>query len=731
MGTVERFAFFFVAALVVPFTALPEESAPPKARVAPVENDYFGTRVVDPYRWMETSDSPELKEWLKGQSDFTRRTLDRIEARKALQERIHQLNQSTSEVYGIVRSNARYFYFRSDPARPVPQIMVRDGIDGAEKLLLDPATLVTSAGHAEAGWFVPSSDGRFVAVGISYGGAEEAGHLRVIDVERARLLDEDLPQIWAGEEGEGAAWMPDSQSFAYTQFPANQVEQEKIFRSQVHFHHLGHNTDGNGDPAIFGFGVDPQIAISKEIFNLVRIPPASEYAIATNQTVDVDLAGVYVAPIAELSSGRAHWIRIASIDDQIQANANLEVHGRDLYMVSRKGASRFRVLRVDLAHPDLRHAEVAVEQSGAVIEKIAAAADGLYVLDLDRGPSGLRHLPWGEKEARAVALPFVGSIRNLSTDPRTPGAMLRMRGWTHPNVILAVDAAAAKVSDTGWQPPAKADFSGVEEREVMAVGHDGTLIPLSILVRKGAQLDGSHPALLDSYGAYGVFGTAEPNFNAMRLAWIERGGVFAIAHPRGGGEFGEDWHRGGMQLTKLNTVFDTIACAEYLVDHRYTSPKRLAVRGASAGGIAVGGAIAWRPDLFAAAIDHAGESDTLRAETEMTGPVNIPEFGTTTTPEGFHALYAMSPYQKVRDGVAYPAVLLETGVNDPRVPSWQMAKMAARLQAATSGERPILLRVETDTGHFAGTTEQTEQLRADEWAFLLWQFGDPQFQPSR
>jgi len=679
---------------------------------------------------METSDSPELKEWLKGQSDFTRRTLDRIGERKALLARIHQLNQSTSDVYGIVWSNSRYFYFRSDPARPVPRIMVRDGIDGAEKLLFDPATLSSPAGHAEAGWFAPSRDGRLLAVGISYGGAEEAGHVRVIDVDRAQLLDDDLPRVWVGRESQTAAWLPDGKALVYLQFPAGQTEREKILRSQVHLHRLGRNTDGNGDPAIFGFGVDPQIAISKEIINLVQVPPASEYAIAINRTVDVDLTGVYVAPIAELTSGRVHWIRVAGIDDQIQADANLEVHGRDLYMVSRKGAPRFRVLRVDLAHPDLGNAAIAVAQGSSVIEKIAAASDGLYILDLDGGPSGLRRLPWGEAQARTVALPFVGSIRNLSTDPRAPGAMLRMRGWTHPNVILTVNPTDAQVADTGWQSPPKADFSGVEEREVMAVGHDGTLIPLSILMRKGAQLDGSHPTLLHSYGAYGVFGTAEPYFDAMRLAWIERGGVFAVAHPRGGGEFGEDWHRGGMQQTKLNTVFDTIACAEYLVDHRYTSPRRLAVHGASAGGIPVGGAIAWRPDLFAGAIDHAGESDTLRAETEMTGPVNIPEFGTTTTAEGFHALYAMSPYQRVRDGVDYPAVLLETGVNDPRVPPWQMAKMAARLQAATSGAHPVLLRVDDDTGHFSGTTGQTEQLLADEWAFLLWQFGDPQFQPS-
>jgi prolyl oligopeptidase len=214
------------------------------------------------------------------------------------------------------------------------------------------------------------------------------------------------------------------------------------------------------------------------------------------------------------------------------------------------------------------------------------------------------------------------------------------------------------------------------------------------------------------------------------LAWLERGGVIAIAHPRGGGELGEDWHRAGMKETKLNTVFDTIACAQYLIDEHYTTPRTLAVSGASAGGIAVGGAITWRPYLFAAAIDHAGATDSLRDETTAAGPVNIPEFGSTKTPEGFRALHAMSAYAQVHDGVDYPAVLLETGINDPRVDAWIIAKMAARLQAATAGDKPILLRVDFDTGHFGGTTNQTNQLLADEWSFLLWQFGDPGFQPA-
>jgi prolyl oligopeptidase len=706
----------------------------PKAREAPVEDQYFGTHVVDPYRWMETPENPELLEWLKAQAHYTSATLERIPARKELLARIHALDQSVSDVYGIVQAGRRFFYFRSDPDRSVPQIVFRDGFDGGERVLFDPATLAQAAGHAEAGWFAPSRDGRYLAIGISFGGAEEAGHLRVLDVDRGQLLDEDLPRVWAGPGDVSASWLPDGRTFTYLQFPAldpGQSPQERLLRSRSLVHTLARNTDGRGDRPIFGFGLDPAIELAKENFNLVEIGPTSRYAVAISETVDVDLAALFVAPVAQLSAKRVHWTRVAGPDDQIQSNANLEVHGRDLYVVSRKDAPRFRVLRIDLAHPDVSRSGIAVPQSELVIENIGAAADGLYLLDLDGGLSRLRRAPWGTSHAEPVSLPFTGSIRAVYTHPASPGALLRMRSRTHPNVILRVDGDSGASTDSGWQEAAKADFSAIEEREVVAIGHDGTRIPLSIVIQKNAPLDGERPTLLDSYGAYGVFGTAKPYFDPVLLAWLERGGVFAVAHPRGGGEFGEEWHRGGMQQTKLNTVFDTLACAQYLVDHHYTNPGKLALQGASAGGLVVGGAIAWRPDLFAAAIDHAGMSDALRAETSANGPGNIPEFGSTRTAAGFHSLYAMSPYHQLRDGVAYPAVLLETGVNDPRVDAWHMAKMAARLQAASTSGRPVLLRVDFDTGHFGGTTEQTERLVADEWSFLLWQFKDPQFQPAR
>jgi len=278
------------------------------------------------------------------------------------------------------------------------------------------------------------------------------------------------------------------------------------------------------------------------------------------------------------------------------------------------------------------------------------------------------------------------------------------------------------VENTAAIPTATADFSEVDAVEVKVKAADGTAIPLSIVFKRGLVRDGTAPTLLMGYGAYGF--TEDPTFNATNLAWLERGGILAMAHVRGGGEYGEDWHRAGMKLTKANTIGDFIACAEYLIAQGYTSPSRLAGAGWSAGGITVGGALTRRPDLFAASIDGVGVSDNLRAETMIGGRENAEEFGSVKTKEGFDGLFAMSAYHHVVDGTAYPAVMLTTGVNDARVAPWQSAKMTARLQAATSSQRPILLRVDYDSGHGAGTTRaQRNAERADQHAFLLWQMG--------
>jgi prolyl oligopeptidase len=434
-----------------------------------------------------------------------------------------------------------------------------------------------------------------------------------------------------------------------------------------------------------------------------------------------------VAPLAAITNADTPWRKVADVADGVTETIP---HGDRLFYLTQKGASNFRLMSTPMGNPDIDKADTIVPQGGAVLTDFSIAKEGLYVREREGAAAQLVLVSFDGRQARPVPKPFEGTVYAAVTDSRESGAFFGAAGWVHPLSRISYDPATNTVTNTGLVPPFRIDTSNLAAREVVAVSYDGTRIPLSIIYRKGIHLDGTNPTILEGYGSYG--NTQETYFENPNLAWVERGGIYAIAHVRGGGEFGDAWHRGAYMLTKPNTFLDFIACGQYLVDAHYTSPRYLAGEGASAGGITVGGALTWRPDLFGVILGDVGMSDTLRFETEPNGPPNISEFGSVKTEAGFHGLYAMSAYAHVHDGVAYPAVLFETGANDPRVAPWHMAKMAARVQAATSSHRPALLRVDYDAGHGIGsTTSQYENELADEWSFALWQMGDPAFQPPR
>ena len=424
---------------------------------------------------------------------------------------------------------------------------------------------------------------------------------------------------------------------------------------------------------------------------------------------------------------RASWRKIADVGDDVTA---FDIHGDHVFLLSHHEASRFKILGVDLPKDEVAHGRVLMPPSDAVVTGIQAAGDALYVQKLDGGLGRLWRLPYDGAKASEIHLPFEGAIQEIFVNPAEPGVFVRLASWTKSSIFFHYDPKANTVTDTKIIPPSPVDFSGIESEEVKAKAPDGTMVPLSIVHQRGLKLDGSHPTLLHGYGSYGI--TYDPGFDPTSLAWLERGGVVAVAHIRGGGEYGEDWHSGGRKGTKKNTITDFLACAQYLIDHKYTSPQHLAGEGTSAGGITVGGAITERPDLFGAALDNVGMSDDLRAELQINGPANIPEFGTVKNADDFRNLYAISAFHRLKDHTAYPAVLLTTGINDPRVDPWQMNKMTARLQAASSSGKPVLLRVDYDAGHggIGATKSQHTALLTDQFSFLLWQLGDPDYAGS-
>jgi prolyl oligopeptidase len=331
-------------------------------------------------------------------------------------------------------------------------------------------------------------------------------------------------------------------------------------------------------------------------------------------------------------------------------------------------------------------------------------------------------------KAQLLKLPFAGDIDALITDERFAGALFDTSAWTRFGGYYAYDPKRGHVFDTKLQPQGKYDNPvGLTSVEVKVKAADGTMVPMSIVYKKGIKLDGNNPTILYGYGSYGISQT--PFYRPTFLPWFDRGGVFAVAHVRGGGEMGEDWHKAGQLLNKPNTWGDAIACGDWLIANKYSSSPKLAIWGGSAGGIFVGRSITDRPELFRAAVDEVPVSDMMRFEFSANGPNNVPEFGSTKTADGFKGLLAMSPYHAVKDGTKFPAVLLITGFNDPRVDSWEPAKMTARLQAATASDKPILLRVDYDAGHGFGSTKKSQyEERADMFAFLFWQLGVTGFQ---
>jgi len=699
---------------------------PPAAPVRPVTDAYFGTAVVDNYRYMENLDDQQMQAWMKAQADYTHATLDRLPGRDALLQRIHALNNADLGRRGLIRRGQRYFYRTFEPGAQQPKFYYRDGLKGEERLLLDPSTLgAGTTTHYALDFYMPSWDGRFVAYGISAGGSEESV-LHVLEVQSGRTLEEAIDRT----SNSVIAWRPDNKSFFYLRYAKRTPglrAAEALYNARTYLHTLGARITGEGDPVVFGRGVAEQVEVPEGQVTFIVLAPESPFALAVaNHNSDDNPSTLFVAPLASINGSRTPWRKLAAVDDGV---TQFSMRGDKLYFLSRHGASRYRLLRTSLTHPDIAHAEVIIPEGHGVLTNFAIAGDGLYVRERDGALSRLLRVSWDGKSGHPVPLPFEGSIQGLTTDAREPGTLFNIQGWVQSARIFSYDPGASITTDTELIPPSSLDLSQLEAKEVFAVSYDGTRIPLSILHEKGLKLDGSHPTILTGYGSYGR--SIEPSFAPTALAWLERGNVLAVAHVRGGGEYGEDWHVDGQKRTKLNTIFDFIACGQYLVDQHYTAPKYLAGRGGSAGGITVGGALTWRPDLFGVILDQVGLSDTLRVELTPNGPPNISEFGSVQTEEGFHGLYAMGAYFHVRDDTAYPAVLFTTGANDPRVAPWEVTKMAARVQAATRSGRPVLLRVDYDAGHGIGSTaSQYEVETADLWSFALWQMGDPEFQPK-
>jgi prolyl oligopeptidase len=726
-----------MTAFLLSFNAYAAPALPPVAPVHPVTTNYYGTEVTDNYRWMEVPGSKPLAAYMKAQNSYTQAMLAALPGRAKLLADMTKAEYAASITRDLVIAGGKYFYTQTGIGQNAAKLYMRDIAGGMPELLVDPEKFGNGQ-PAAINYFQPSLDGKYVAYGVSIGGSENST-LRVIST--ASLQDQGV--AISRVEGDNAEinpvwWLPDD-SFAYyrlQKLEAGESPDDHYLKSRNWLHHLGSNPSGDGDRAVFGYGVDASVPTQPDQDAVVETYAGSAYAfgLLTQNEDQTDINDIYVSPVAALEAGKPVWKQVFSSGADVSGYA---VSGNTIYILTSEGAPRYKIVSTSLQAPDFAHAATVVPQTGAVITGIAAAKDALYVSSTLNGYSSLKRLPFrgdGVGLAQAVKLPYAGTISGglgsgVYASGDQDGAVFPLDSWTHPALWFRNDPASGKAEDTMLQGLPSVDTSGLVSREVLATSYDGTLVPLSIIMQAGTKLDGKNPTVMEGYGAYGV--TISPGFYRILLPWFRRGGIYAFAHVRGGGWYGEGWHQAGMKLTKINTILDFIACARYLEEQHYTSPAYLAGLGGSAGGITIGGAITWAPELFAAAIDSHGDTDSLRMEFTPNGPPNIPEFGSVTTAPGFHGLYAMSAMEHIYPGTKYPAVLGETGANDPRVEPYTVAKFVAALQAANSSGKPILLSVNYQSGHGIGDTRaEIVQEVGNELAFVLWQTGDPAFQPK-
>lgn len=650
-----------------------------------------------------------------------RELLDRIPGRAALLARIRALGDASPAVRDLSVEAGRVFYLKTAAHAPGPVLCVRDGFEGAERVLVDPLARADGGPGTTIAWYSASPDGHHVAFGLGRDALAGTAVLHVLDVDHGR----DLPfEIDRAAQNGHLAWQPDGKSFYYARAPEAQAPGAEGAHVRIYRHVLGRETAR--DEVVFAPGVGGARDIPEMVEPRLVLPRESRYAFALVRSGPGAPVAVHVALQKELAAGRPRWHEIATTADEVVA---IEAWHDDLYLLTHRGATNRRVLRVAAGAEDLAKAKVAVPEGDAVIEAMGLARDGMYLRTMVAGVDRLERMRFGllaSGTREFLRLPYDMAIAELVTDPRRNGAVLRLDGWTRPPEVAEVDARTGDVRNTNLVAPAAADYSSIDEVRLYAPAPDGTRIPVTLLYERSTRLTADNPTLLTVYGAWGD--PASPVFDAARLAWLERGGVFAVAHVRGGGEYGDAWHEAARGATKATTVSDFIAVCEFLERYGFTNNNRLAIEGMEAGGIPVGDALVRRPDLFAAAILRDPILDLAALESSAAGRAQLPEFGSAASAEDRARLAAISPYAQVRDGMPYPAVLLSIGVDAPGVDPSQARRMAARLEHATTSGKPALLRV--DSGVEPGPRARREEELADVYSFALWQLGDPQFQPA-
>ena len=666
---------------------------PPESEVDMVEESLHGVTVADPYRWLEEGDTSETRQWIAAQSAYGRGYLDSLPTREAVRERMAEILASGS-VSTPVEAGGRYFYSRRDGDQDQPVVYMREGLDGEDRELLDPNAM-SEDGTTTVDWYVPSKDGKLLTYGKSVEGTETST-MYILDLESGSELADVFPKVrFANPQ-----WLKDGSGFYYSR-PVD-VESigpgEELYDRRVFLHELGRSYAD--DPVVFGEGLEK-----------AHIPDGILSDDERYLMLDTFLGwGRNHLYVRDLRTNRT--VTIAEDGDFSYLG---EILGDKLYLLTNRDAPRYRIVMVDLRRPEPEQWTTVVPESDAVIEFASIAGNRLFVGRMRDAHSELHSYQLDGTDERSIQLPGLGTVSAFTSKPSSDEAFFSFSSFVHAPTIYRI-ASEATEPEVWERVDSPVDSDAFDVRQVFYPSKDGTKIPMYLIAKSGTPADGSVPGLLYGYGGFNIALT--PSYSTWIFPWIEAGNLLAIANLRGGSEYGEEWHKAGMLGNKQNVFDDFIAAGEYLKAEGYVDPERLVIHGRSNGGLLVGAALTQRPDLWRAAVSGVPLLDMLRYDRFRMAKLWVSEYGSAENAEDFQWLHAYSPYHRVEQGQSYPATLIYTADSDSRVDPMHARKMVARLQAATSGKAPILLRYEESAGH--GRGKPLHKI-VDEWADI-WSF---------
>jgi len=698
---------------------------PPLAQINPVEDEYFGIKISDPYRYMENLKDTALQRWFKEQTDYSRSIMNSIPGRQNLIDKMFEFNgRNSSQINRLkITDNDRYFYLKTTPTDETGKLYYRDGYDGNETLLYDPEKHSADTTPTFTISFVsPSYDGSKIAFSIAPDGSE-IGEILIINVENLQIYPERIDRHWWGLP----SWLPDGNGFFYNRMQSGDIYQKDLeLDNKIFLHKIG--TDPATDIEFLSRTKNPELGINSEDIPWVAYNKDCHYLFAYVSTMDG--LSVYYAPCSEITNKKIAWEQLFKPEDEV---LNFFTTDKEIYVFTQKDAPNFQILKTTLLNPDLGKAEVAVPEDPYRIlcpySIFRISSEGLFYSVGENGVKvKLYFLPKGERTSKEIELPFSAGTLDMNTKGyRFKDVWISISGWTNDSQRYRYSTEKNEFTlENLSSKPEYPEYADLIVEELMIQSYDGQEVPLSLVYKKNFKKDGKNSVFFYGYGAYGT--PINPFYNPNLLLWAYNGGILAIPHVRGGGELGHRWYKGGLKVTKPNTWKDLIACAEYLVSENYTSPKKIAIYSFSAGGILIGRAMTDRPDLFAVAISDVGVMNPLRFEETPNGTINVSEFGTVQDSIECMALIEMDSYLNIKDEVKYPATLITAGINDPRVIAWQPAKYAARLQAANISNKPILFWADFEAGHGAKTKTKEFERLADVLSFAFWQTGHPDYQ---